>query len=181
FKRWTEKARNGEPGTLRFNKKTGLPEINNAVLKERLVRVALELNVDAPISDGKNAAISLSAKDWLPIAEAAGEENDSVRFLKSWCGMGSEVKLLSFFLSLDTADGKAYSRYNLLMRTGRTSAQGHKRDKVLLCPSFNIQQMPRDDPKHPERSVRSLFRPPPGHSWLSLDYGYIELCSLAAV
>jgi hypothetical protein len=184
FRKWSPKAKKGVPGTVRRNPKTGLPQLDNGVLKGRLAKVAVELNVDPPISDGKRKDISLSAQDWMPIAEAAKEEwqgTESVRFLRAWCGMGSEVKLLSFFLSLDTPDGKAYSGYNLLMRTGRTSAQAHRRDGKLLVPSFNIQQMPRDSPKHPERSVRTLFLPPPGHRWLSLDYGYVELCSLAAV
>lgn len=182
FKRYSPKARGGKAGQLRLNAKTGLPSMDYGVLKERLIGVSTELGIEPPISKGKKADISLSIKDWLPIADSVDEEGkESVRFLKAWCGMGAEIKLLSFFLSLESKDGKAYSSYNLLMRTGRTSAQAHKRDGVLLAPSCNIQQLPREDSKHPERSVRSLFYPPPGHNWYSIDYSYIELRSLAAV
>ncbi len=174
FKRYSPKARNGNAGKIRVNKKTGLPEMSTLMLKGRLECEAETLNITPPVSKGKNKAISCSTKDWVHLA-------DQSPFLEAWCGLGSEVKLLSFFLSLDAADGKTYSSYNLLMRNGRTSAQSHKRGGNLLAPSFNIQQMPRESADHPERSVRSLFMAPPGHRWGSYDYSYVELRSLAAV
>lgn len=182
FKRYSPKARGGKAGQLRLNPKTGLPSMDYGILKGRLLAVAAELGIEPPISKGKKADTSLSIKDWAPIADQVDDDSkESVQFLKAWCGMGAEIKLLSFFLSLNSEDGKAYSSYNLLMRTGRTSAQAHKKDGILLAPSCNIQQLPREDSKHPERSVRSLFYPPPGHNWYSIDYSYIELRSLAAV
>lgn len=175
FRRYSDKSpKKHLRGQIQTNKKTGLPKMNNSVLKRRLEEEAARLFIDAPISKGKNKAISLSAKDWDHLREQSG-------FLNSWCSLGSEVKLLSFFLSMQSPDGLCYSRYNLLMRTGRTSAQQHKSGGVVLVPSFNIQQMPREDEKHPERSVRGLFRPPEGCLWGSVDYSYLELRSLAAV
>jgi len=175
FRRYSEKSpKKHLRGQIQTNKKTGLPKMNNSVLKRRLEEEAAKLFIEAPISKGKNKAISLSAKDWDHLREQSG-------FLNSWCGLGSEVKLLSFFLSMQSPNGLCYSKYNLLMRTGRTSAQQHKSGGVVLVPSFNIQQMPREDEKHPERSVRGLFRPPEGCLWGSVDYSYLELRSLAAV
>lgn len=175
FRRYSEKSpKKHLRGQIQVNKKTGLPKMNNSVLKQRLEQEADKLFIEAPISKGKNKAISLSAKDWDHLREESA-------FLDSWCGLGSEVKLLSFFLSMQSPDGVCYSKYNLLMRTGRTSAQQHKSGGTVLVPSFNIQQMPREDEKHPERSVRGLFRPPEGCLWGSVDYSYLELRSLAAV
>lgn len=174
FKRYSPKAKKGKAGQIRYNKKTGLPEMSTIILKGRLECEAETLGITPPVSKGKKKEISCSTKDWAQWA-------DQSEFLTAWCGLGSEVKLMSFLIALDSPDGKAYSNYNLLMRTGRTSAQAHRKKKVTLVPSFNIQQMPRDSDKHPERSVRQLFRPPAGHKWYSNDYGYIELCSLASV
>jgi hypothetical protein len=182
FKRYSPKARNGKGGQIRYNKKTRLPEMSNTVLKEKLAVIAKDLNVDPPISKGIQENISLSAKDWLPIAEVAkATDSDSVKFLKAWCGLGSEVKLMSFLLALKSDTGLVYSNYNLLMRTGRTSASAHKRQKTLLVSSFNIQQMPREDESHPERSVRTLFSAGKDYEWGSFDYSYIELCTLASI
>lgn len=174
FQRYSPKSRKGSPGSIVYNETTGLPKTSKIVLKDRLEVLVETLGIERPISKGKNKAISTSVEDWVHLT-------DRSPFLEAWCGMESEVKLLSFFVSLRAADSKTYSKYNLLMRNGRTSAQKHQDGKTLLCPSFNIQQMPRDDPDHPERSVRQLFMTPPGHRWSSTDYGFIELRSLAAV
>ena len=57
-----------------------------------------------------------------------------------------------------------HPRYNVLVRTGRTS-----------CSSPNIQQLPR------KGGFREMVVASPGHYLLAIDYSFIELRTLAAV
>jgi DNA polymerase I-like protein with 3'-5' exonuclease and polymerase domains len=156
---------------VKYTAKASIPQMNNKVLAEKLQLIAAELEVPVPISKGKKKEISLSSKAWSGYA-------DRSPFIQKWVTLEQEAKLLEFLTAIDAKE--VYSRYNLLMRTGRTSAGAYRYNKELLLPSINIQQMPREDSKRPEKNVRSLFRPPKGYKWYSCDYSYLELRSLAA-
>ena len=163
-----------EWGQVKVNKRTGLPRICQGPLRSRLLRIAAEIGIEPPISKGKEKGLSLSADDWSPWAEKSP-------FLEAYCSLTFELKLLSFFQTLRSPDGRVYSRYDLLKRTGRTSAAQYKTKKGILLPSCNIQQLPRPDEKHPERDVRNLFVAPPGWKWVSVDYRFVELAVVASI
>ena len=160
-------------GELKVNKSTGFPKLNDKVLKFRLQRESEQLGILAPVSKGKNKAISKSAKDWEPWKEES-------TFLAAFCGQASEQKLMAFFLGLQSDTGEVFTRYDLLKRSGRTSANQWKYKKELVLPSVNVQQIPRENEDHPERDVRQLFLASPKHKWLAVDYSAIELSTLAA-
>ena len=165
-----------QEGVVKCNKRTGIPCMNNAVLVARLGKEAAELGIDPPVSSGKLRGMSKSVKDW------EGYEGQSP-FLKAWVGAASELKLLSFFLATKADDGLVYANYELLKKSGRTSATGHrdpKRKGEVLIPSANVQQIPRENEDEPERDVRQLFLAPVGCKWLSVDYKAIEMATLAA-
>jgi len=166
IRRYTSKKRAGE---IQLTKKK-LPKFNNKVLTELLEKEAVRLNVDIPKSDGKEKRTSISEKVWEHLS-------DRSEFISAWTKLKKESKLLEFLTVLNAE--YVYSRYSLLKRTGRTSASAHKKGKTLLVPSMNVQQLPRDET--PERSIRDLVLAPEGQLWFNIDYGYIELRSLAAV
>lgn len=158
-------------GEQKLTKKSLLPQFNQKRLVAILESEAARLNVDVLKSEGKLKGTSTSAKAWVRFA-------DQSEFIAAWVELESEAKSLEFLTTL--AAPEVYSNYNLLKRTGRVSAEAHRRNKQLLLPSVNIQQIPRDNADNPERSIRSLFLPPVGMKWFSCDYGYIELRALAA-
>lgn len=163
-----------KPAEVKYTKQTFVPQMNTKVLAERLTVVAADIGVPVPLSKGKTRCVSTSSKVWAKYADA-----DESGFVRRWIELEREAKLLEFLTAVNAP--AVYSNYSLLKRTGRTSAGAHRRRGVLLVPSVNVQQMPREDPKHPERSVRSLFLPPEGTKWFSCDYSYIELVALASV
>lgn len=149
----------------RMTKRSLVPQMDQAVLKATLQRIADAKGIKPPQSDGKLGGISTSAKAWAKWGEVSP-------FLAAWCGLEKHAKLLEFLTTLD-ADA-VYSRYNLLMRTGRTSAGAWRESKKVVLPSLNVQQMPRD------ADVRSLFVAPAGKVLFACDYSYVELRTLAA-
>ena len=60
------------------------------------------------------------------------------------------------------------ANFNVLVETGRTSSFGSK-----LYPSCNLQNFPRG------MGVRECLVPREGHVFVSIDYGSLELCSVA--
>lgn len=60
------------------------------------------------------------------------------------------------------------ANYNVLVETGRTSSFGS-----TLYPSCNLQNFPRG------MGVRECLIPREGHVFVSIDYGSLELCSVA--
>jgi DNA polymerase I-like protein with 3'-5' exonuclease and polymerase domains len=168
IKRYTSKKRLGE---IKLTKQSKLPQINQKALVNILESEAKRLNVSIPKSKGKTKGTSTSAKCWCHL-------NDRSPFIKAWSELEKVAKLLEFLTALDAE--KVYCRYNLLMLNGRTSGGAFKKNNILLVPSCNIQQMPREDHDHPERSVRELFISESGTKWYSCDYGYVELRTLAA-
>lgn len=168
------KVRNEEPlGELKLNPKTGFPKVSDTVLKQRLLEEAQRLQIEPPISKGKTKALSKSAKDWEPYKEES-------TFLTAFCGQAAEQKLMAFFLGLEGKEGVVYSRYDLLKRSGRTSANQWKTKKELILPSVNVQQIPRENEDSPERDVRQLFCVGEKKKWVASDYKAIEMATLAA-
>jgi hypothetical protein len=167
--KYYEKGENvGQP---KLTHTTGLPQFNQKELLEVLTAEAKRLNLRLPKSDGKKGGISLSTKIW-------GRISNQSPFILEWVESEKDAKLLEFLSNIDAEE--VYSKYSLLKLNGRTGASAHKEGKnILLIPSINIQQMPREDPTHEERSIRSLFRSKA--KWGSYDYSYAELRTLASV
>ena len=146
-------------GLVQVNTKSLTPAINENVLRERLLQAVEEVrttgggNIKVPLTP--KGKVSTSAKEWAP-------HTDKHRLIKLWVDREKTSKLCEFFSNLHADVVHPY--YNALLRTGRTS-----------CTKPNVQQMPRDG------GFRELFIPSPGHLLLAIDYGYIELRTLAAV
>lgn len=166
LQRYSAGARKAAPGSLKYTDATGQPRLNDTVLKGVLAEEAAALGVPVIRSAGKTGGVSTSARDW---SRHAGRSP----FLAAWCEMERQTKVLQFLVALDAP--AVYARYNLLMRTGRTSAGKHTgRTGQDAVPSVNVQQIPRDP------RVRSLFVADPGCELFVCDYAYIELRTLAA-
>lgn len=156
-------------GQVKKTLRSLLPKFDQKKLVTVLEAEAARLNCDVPTSGGKLRGTSTSAKVWQRFA-------DRSPFITAWVELEKLAKMLEFLTAL--AAPRIWSRYNLMMMNGRTSAGVHRRRGENLLPGVNIQQMPRVTA---EWSVRSLFLPPPGMLWFSCDYGYLELRTLAAV
>jgi DNA polymerase I-like protein with 3'-5' exonuclease and polymerase domains len=167
IKRWSKKSKKHVPNSPQLSPKTGLKCISDIQLKITLMEECQRLNITKiPISDGKKKDMSTSAKDWSKYSEES-------EFIKYWCAIEKHAKMLQFLVNINHP--QIYTNYNLLMKTGRTSASSHRtRKDQEKIPSVNIQQIPRDG------RMRELFIAPPNLKWFICDYGFIELCTLAA-
>lgn len=160
FKRY--KAKRFE-GRHRLTKRSLLPQMDQAELKRVLLAEAERLNATAPVSDGKLRGVSTSAKAWAKYSPQSP-------FIAAWVQLERVAKQLEFLQTLNAP--VIYSRYSLLMRSGRTSASAWRGEQTL--PGLNIQQLPRGE------DVRSLILADEGHQLAVVDYSYIELRTLAA-
>jgi hypothetical protein len=152
----------------------GLPAKRVNSLRKKLEEVATDLGIDVLKSKGKNAFTSVSAKDWSAYSHD---------FLDLWVRYEVAAKELQFLMTVDSPDGKVWTRYTLLVRSGRTSASKWKQksneddDAIAsgkVLPGANLQQMPKD------AEFRSLFVAPGGYQFYCSDYSYAELRTLAA-
>lgn len=153
---WKTDRKTGEK-SLEIAAKSRLPKIKQDYLKAQLTRIAQEHQIQAPQATGKKGGISLSTKLW-------SEYRDLDPFLDAWLALSHDSRLLAFFDIFREYGEVIHCRYNVLMRTGRTS-----------CQKPNLQQMPRN------QKFRSLFTPRPGYRLLTIDFSAIELRTLAAV
>jgi hypothetical protein len=146
-------------GNVLRSQKTQTPSVNENLLRELLVQAAgqMEKEQGDPIKVPKTPTgkVSTSARAW---AAHAGRQP----LIRLWVEKEKVAKLCEFFGGLQ--QGVVHPRYNVLLRTGRTS-----------CERPNVQQVPRDG------GFRELFVPSPGHLLLAIDYTFIELRTLAAV
>jgi hypothetical protein len=146
-------------GSVKHNSRSLTPAVNENVLRQRLLQAVEEIEskgggkIKLPITP--KGKVSTSAKAWTTYA-------DKHSLIKLWVEREKASKLCEFFNNLKTS--VVHPRYNALLRTGRTS-----------CTKPNVQQVPRDG------GFRELFVPSAGHLLLAIDYGYIELRTLAAV
>lgn len=157
-----------------YTAKAGVPQFDSKKLAAVLKAEADRLNVDPPVSKGKERRMSLSTKQWKHL-------KDESAFIDSWVSLENEGKMLEDLCKINAP--YVYAKYDLLKVTGRTGS-GHYADGRsgrLLLPSLNIQNVKRDDPKKPDESMRSLFLAPEGCLFAAVDYGYIEFRAMAAV
>ena len=75
-------------------------------------------------------------------------------------------------------------RYNVIVRTGRTSASGYRKQKASdpppLVVGLNVQNQPRKIEGAPQGvGVRECFVPRPGYVFIDADYSMLELRTLA--
>ncbi len=158
----------GRDGALRLTPKGRTPSLKTAALAAKLTAVAGELTAAGrmtvpPVSPGKKGGISLSAKAW-------GEFAHLHPFLTAWLALARLAKQATFFADL-RAD-RVYTRYSLLMKTGRTSCS---RPSQAGLPGLNIQQVPRD------KAFRAVFLPDAaGEKLFTGDFTTAELRTLAA-
>jgi hypothetical protein len=152
-------------GAYMVTKRTGVPRMVTSVLVEKLTSEAKRLEVPVPISDGKKKGVSTSAKAWTKYAGRS-------EWIERWVELEQQAKLLEHLKGVDAE--YVYSRYSLLMRTGRTSAGAYRSKKGIYFPSVNVQQMPKVE------GFRDLFLATPGTLRVGTDYSYIELRTLAA-
>lgn len=141
-----------ESGAIRVLKKTLLKVLDHvaATIEKRRGEP-----IDIPQTPRSNA-ISTKEEHW-------SRYRDDHPFIDRWLTLNSVQKRLQFANTY--ADlGVVHPRYNVLMRTGRTS-----------CARPALQQLPRHG------GVRECFVAASGHLLMSIDYAAIELRTLAAV
>lgn len=93
--------------------------------------------------------------------------------LRSFSELAKYEKILTSYLNRLRGSKKIYSQYSTDKNSGRTSSSGSK-----LFDSVNIQQMPRKV-EGVTYDVRNCFVPRPGFKVFSIDYGALELRSVA--
>src|SRR5262249_20810292 len=151
-------------GKFVFSGKSHTPSINETALRAKLEEVNAALADEQgvpPVRKKTSKGITLSVKYWESLSHRHP-------FLEAWVKAKDLSKLLQFFSpfqgDVEKELPEVHPRYNLLVRTGRTS-----------CSGPNIQQIPRNS------AFRQLFRARPGYHLLAVDYSFIELRTLAAV
>lgn len=103
------------------------------------------------------------ATDRSVLRKHAKQDEICEAFLK----LSEFTKLESTYLPA-LANDIVRSNYNVMVETGRTSSFGS-----TLYPSCNLQNFPRG------MGVRECLIPREGHVFVSIDYGSLELCSVA--
>ena len=166
FKKYTPAyvKRKSLPTPFMMTKTTLTPKMDTKVLRSVLGSVAVAIGIPVPKSSGKLGLDSISTKPWSDYADAHD-------FLRRWSSLDKIKKMLGFLEVFRAGKDRYHVKYNVLLRTGRVSAEKPDRKKSGLA----IQQAPRK----PE--FRSLFIPSDGHLMLVADYAAIELRTLAAV
>lgn len=142
-------------GSVAFTK-TGMPSISEKTLQEQLCAVLVRCP-NRPIPPQNSKGVSTAAGAWQPYRDD--------EFVDAWLSMRELGKSLSFCGIGDTAvEGRVHPRYTVCVGTGRTS-----------CSSPNVQQLPRSG------GFREAFIPADGYEFMTIDYSYIELVTLAAI
>lgn len=147
-------------GGFRTSKKTGAVQFELKLLRKLLEDFAREKGFDPPRSKGKGKLISASEKDWLPYRK-------ELPVIGAWIGMKDAEQHLSFFSSFLEAirEGRTriHGNYNVLVRTGRVSADDP-----------NVTNFPKGD------HFRDIIVAPKGKKLITIDMSFVELCTLAA-
>jgi hypothetical protein len=145
-------------GKIILTEKGQVPSLSQTRLCELLEQAANEVAEDTgrpvriPRTDKGN--VSRKAEDWEELAPFDP-------LVHAWIELGKTTKMLQFFRNL--AGPVVRPNYTPLVRTGRTS-----------CSNPNIQNLPR------KGGLREAFVASPGHVLLIVDYGFLELRTLAA-
>lgn len=127
---------------------------NRAVYDGIMSELERQRGVTLPRS-AKTRAVSQAEEDLEPLA---GDE-----FVDAFLKVKRLDKIGQTYLRHFKA-GRVHPRYNLMVRTGRTS-----------CSAPNVQNLPRDG------GVRECVVPVPGHVFIGCDYSMLELCTLAQI
>jgi hypothetical protein len=131
---------------------SGRPSMDQRdVLQPLLVSIAEAHDIPAPQT---SRGITTARKFWDDYAI------DSP-FVDAYVRLDETAKLMQFLGT--AAKSRIHPRYNVLVKTGRSSSS---------CPNF--QQVPRDP------RFRSMFVAAPGHLLVTCDYSALELRTLAA-
>jgi len=133
----------------------GTPRVYKRKLQLLLKRAADEIGLTHPPRAPNGREISTSVDAWAQFL-------DQHPFLKAWGELSKWAKRIQFANTYKQS--RVHPRYQVLAKTGRTR-----------CSRPNIQQLPR------EGGVREAFVPSEGHRFVSIDYAFIELRTLAAV
>ncbi|NQT93403.1 MAG: hypothetical protein HQ559_11630, partial [Lentisphaerae bacterium] len=133
---------------------SGWPSMGEGRLQEILGNVLRSIE-GPPVSHTPSGKLTTAEDAWTPYEAKS-------RFVEKWLGLRRRAKLLQF--TEPPAESRVYPHYTVLKRTGRTS-----------CSNPNFQQIPR------EGGIRECFIPSDGCYFLSIDYSFVELVTLAAV
>ena len=140
-------------GDVAINAKTGLPMVNQKVLRSHLLSIAERHGIDV-LKTGKGE-VSLSTKTFW------NQHRNLDPLIDLYCEYNEKTKFRSFFAGLNHS--RIHPRYGTIKRTGRTS-----------CSQPNIQQLPTGSP------IREVVVASPGKVLLIIDYSCIELRTLAS-
>jgi DNA polymerase I-like protein with 3'-5' exonuclease and polymerase domains len=141
-------------GSLKTNKQTGLPRLNQTALQQQLGRVADSHGLDVPKTNSGKPSLSVNTC-WVQYRHL-----DPV--VDVFCTYTELAKLRTFFDGLNSPT--IHPRYRVMVRSGRTS-----------CSGPNIQQLPAGSP------IREVITARPGYLFFIIDYNALELRTLAAV
>ncbi len=129
---------------------------NQAVFERIIATIEEKRGIHLPCTP-KTGRKSRAAGD---LAVLRGHE-----FVDAYLGLAETGKLLQTYLRhLAAAGRRAHPRYNLMVRTGRTS-----------CSNPNVQNLPRTG------GIRECIVPSSGRVLLACDYRMLELCTLAQI
>lgn len=141
-------------GTLDRNGKTVLPKVNQKGLRSYLSGIAEEHGLVVPMTP--KGEIRLSVKTYW------SQHRQVDPLIDAYCKYTELTKLRSFLDGLSLS--RIHPRYRTLVRTGRTS-----------CSGPNVQQLPS------KSAIREVVSAGPENVLFSIDYGCLELRTLAAV
>eukprot|EP01130_Rhizamoeba_saxonica_P004343 TRINITY_DN1777_c1_g1_i2.p1 TRINITY_DN1777_c1_g1~~TRINITY_DN1777_c1_g1_i2.p1 ORF type:complete len:792 (+),score=162.34 TRINITY_DN1777_c1_g1_i2:402-2777(+) len=142
------------------SKTTYKPSINRDKLTEILMKIIDEVEAKYGIEiilpyNRNGERMTFSRKVW-------SEYKEYHPFISNWIELENAGHFLSYLKHL--TGNVVHPIYKSTLRNGRTS-----------CSKPAIQQTPR------KGGFREIFIPKPGNIYVSIDYSYIELCTLAAV
>ncbi len=139
------------------------PYVNIAKLQDVLdlaldEAISRNWGIDVVVPTNPDSTYSTSAFLWKKYAKHHW-------FISTWIELERCARLENWLVTTqEIANPDVCPQYVPLVRNGRTAAK-----------SPNIQATPRD------AGFRELYVPKEGHVFLTVDYKYIELCTLAAI
>lgn len=153
------------------------PSCDTKVLKDYIrdmcARKGIAPVMTADTSGGKKRKAEGSENN-ISLSEAALDTYGSDPLLDTYISYKKAEKRLSFLAILGTGAVKPiHSEPNNLVANGRTSWGSEDEEGNKEITTLNPQQLPR------QPGVRECFIPPRMHWYWSIDYGSLELCTVA--
>jgi hypothetical protein len=169
-------------GTI--DSKTGKPKMKKAVAEKENKKATRTLVRELCMEHGMRPVLTDKGKDaWGRRGGVAPE-----KYVSTGADMRGQLRGLSPVLDLfqkrqeviklqttyfpKLRAGNVYGSFDVVKKTGRTSSAAHG----LIVESMNMQNPPQLEG---ELSVRECMLPPIGRDLTSVDYGSLELCTLA--